>query len=104
MPNIDGYSFVKIIRVEDKTIPIIMLTALKSEEDELSVFDKILKPYVRANLDNRIKGEGLGLFICSRICTLNGFKLEVFVRDGNFISQVIFKNSEESRGYVIIVF
>lgn len=58
--------------------------------------DKILKPYVRANLDNRIKGEGLGLFICSRICALNGFKLEVFVRDGSFISQVIFKNSEES--------
>lgn len=46
MPNIDGYSFVKIIRVEDKTIPIIMLTALKSEEDELSGFDAGVNDYV----------------------------------------------------------
>ncbi len=46
MPNIDGYQFVKLVRIDDIHIPIIMLTALKSEGDELNGFDAGVNDYV----------------------------------------------------------
>lgn len=46
MPNIDGYQFVKLVRIDNKAIPIIMLTALQSEADELSGFDSGVNDYV----------------------------------------------------------
>ncbi len=46
MPNIDGYQFVKLVRIDDKQIPIIMLTALKAEADELNGFDSGVNDYV----------------------------------------------------------
>lgn len=46
MPKVDGYSLVKKIRTVDNQVPIIMLTALKSEEDELAGFDSGVSDYV----------------------------------------------------------
>lgn len=46
MPNIDGYQFVKLVRIDNKAITIIMLTALQSEADELSGFDSGVNDYV----------------------------------------------------------
>ncbi len=46
MPNIDGYQFVKLVRIDSKQIPIIMLTALKAEENELNGFDAGVNDYV----------------------------------------------------------
>lgn len=46
MPNIDGYQFVKLVRIADKTTPIIMLTALKAAENELEGFDVGVNDYV----------------------------------------------------------
>ncbi len=46
MPNIDGYQFVKLIRIDDKTTPVIMLTALKAAENELEGFDAGVNDYV----------------------------------------------------------
>lgn len=46
MPNIDGYQFVKLVRITDKTTPIIMLTALKAAENELEGFDVGVNDYV----------------------------------------------------------
>lgn len=46
MPNIDGYQFVKLVRIDNKSIPIIMLTALKAEENELTGFDAGVNDYV----------------------------------------------------------
>ncbi len=46
MPNIDGYQFVKLVRIDSKQIPIIMLTALKAEENELDGFEAGVNDYV----------------------------------------------------------
>lgn len=46
MPNIDGYQLVKLIRIDNKSIPIIMLTALKSDEDEINSFDSGVNDFV----------------------------------------------------------
>ena len=39
MPNIDGYALCQLIRQENKEIPIIFLTALNEEQDEVQAFD-----------------------------------------------------------------
>ena len=50
MPKLDGYALCKMIRNIDKDVPIIFLTALGSEEDEIKGFeveadDYITKPF-----------------------------------------------------------
>lgn len=62
MPNIDGYQFVKLVRIDNKSIPIIMLTALKSDEDELNGFnsgvnDYVAKPFSIDVLIHRIENQ-----------------------------------------------
>lgn len=46
MPNLDGYGLCKIIRAKDKDIPIIFLTALGEEEDEVKGFDLEADDYI----------------------------------------------------------
>ncbi len=46
MPNVDGYGLVKLIRLDDELTPVIMLTALKAEEDELAGFDCGVNDYI----------------------------------------------------------
>ncbi len=46
MPNIDGYQLVKLIRIDNNAIPIIMLTALKSDYDELNGFESGVNDFV----------------------------------------------------------
>ncbi len=50
--------------------------------------EKLLKPYFRANTDKSISGDGLGLFICQRICMLTGYHLDVEAINGQFITTV----------------
>ncbi|WP_374016766.1 response regulator transcription factor [Paenibacillus thiaminolyticus] len=50
LPNIDGFSLCRMIRSAQSTIPIIMLTALSEEKDQLKAFeleadDYIAKPF-----------------------------------------------------------
>lgn len=46
MPKLDGYSLSKMIRVKDKDTPIIFLTALSEEEDEMRGFDAECDDYI----------------------------------------------------------
>lgn len=46
MPRLNGYDLCKMIRNKDKDIPIIFLTALGSEEDELKGFDVEADDYI----------------------------------------------------------
>ncbi|WOO87583.1 HAMP domain-containing sensor histidine kinase [Mollicutes bacterium LVI A0039] len=59
------------------------------------VLDKnqIFRPYVRGTNDKKIAGEGLGLYICKRICALNQFVIDVESTDQIFTAVVIFKIS-----------
>ncbi len=54
--------------------------------------EEILKPYVRANNISRVTGQGLGLYICSRICILNGFDLDISSTNQIFSAHVSMKN------------
>ncbi|MGL4588704.1 MAG: response regulator transcription factor [Mycoplasmatales bacterium] len=46
MPNMDGHQFVKLIRSKDTEIPIMLLTALGEEEDEVHGFDIGANDYI----------------------------------------------------------
>ena len=46
MPKLDGWSVLRLIRQEDKTIPIIMLTARTEEQDELFGFELGVDEYI----------------------------------------------------------
>lgn len=46
MPKLDGYGLCKMIRQKDTNVPIIFLTALGSEEDELKGFDLEADDYI----------------------------------------------------------
>ncbi len=46
MPKLDGWSVLRKIRQEDKTIPIIMLTARAEEQDELFGFELGVDEYI----------------------------------------------------------
>lgn len=60
MPKMDGYQMAKLVRQKDDLIPIIMLTALGEEYDELKGFetgidDYISKPFSFTILIKRVK-------------------------------------------------
>ena len=60
MPGIDGYQLIKLIRSKNKEIPILMLTALKEEYNQLKAFkigidDYIIKPFSFNILIERVK-------------------------------------------------
>ncbi|WOO87584.1 response regulator transcription factor [Mollicutes bacterium LVI A0039] len=62
MPNVDGYEFVREVRKFNKTVPIIMLTALKAENNELEGFevgvnDYVSKPFSIEILIKRIESQ-----------------------------------------------
>lgn len=46
MPILDGHQFVKLVRNKDKDIPIILLTALNEEYDEIKGFDLGVDDYI----------------------------------------------------------
>jgi len=46
MPKLDGWSVLRQIRQEDKTIPIVMLTARSEEQDELFGFELGVDEYI----------------------------------------------------------
>lgn len=51
---------------------------------------ELVKPFVRANVDERIKGDGLGLHICTKICALQGYEFDLFSKDNNFTAAIEF--------------
>lgn len=60
MPKKDGFSLAEEIRIQDKTIPIIFLTAKSLKEDKIKGFqigcdDYITKPFITEELSLRIK-------------------------------------------------
>lgn len=60
MPKMDGYQMAKLVRQKDQAIPIIMLTALEEEYDEIKGFeigvdDYIAKPFSFNILIKRVK-------------------------------------------------
>lgn len=60
MPKMDGYQMAKLVRQRDEKIPIIMLTALEEEYDEIKGFetgvdDYITKPFSFNILIKRVK-------------------------------------------------
>ncbi len=56
--------------------------------------EEILKPYVRANNISRVNGQGLGLYICRRICILNGFGLDITSENQIFSARVLCVHEE----------
>ncbi len=55
--------------------------------------EQLFKPYVRANTDKTIEGQGLGLYICKRISMLNGYHFDVQAANGIFTTIVDFKEN-----------
>ena len=60
MPKMDGYQMAKLVRQRDEKVPIIMLTALEGEYDEIKGFeigvdDYITKPFSFNILIKRVK-------------------------------------------------
>lgn len=55
-------------------------------------FDKkeLLKPYIRGVVDSDSISQGLGLYICTRISTLCGYKFDIDANDGKFIATLTF--------------
>lgn len=51
---------------------------------------KIFEPYFRATTNDEIAGQGLGLYICKRICSLNNFKLDVETNNQVFTASINF--------------
>lgn len=59
MPKLDGLSFLEMLRGQDRTVPVIMLTALSSSRDkieglEAGADDYVVKPVVIAELNARL--------------------------------------------------
>ncbi len=52
--------------------------------------EEILKPYVRSNNIKCITGQGLGLFICRRICMLNEFEFDIESQNQKFYATIQF--------------
>lgn len=46
MPKLDGWSVLKLIREENKSVPVIMLTAKSEEQDELQGFELGVDEYI----------------------------------------------------------
>jgi two-component system, OmpR family, response regulator len=91
LPNMDGVTICRKIREEDKTIPIIMLTAKDSESDqvlglEMGADDYVTKPFSPLALMARIKA-------VSRRMSLS----ESEANRTNFIETQLFKISKETR-------
>lgn len=53
--------------------------------------ERLLKPYVRASATSSTRGQGLGLYICKRICNLNEFVFDVSSSDQVFSALIKFK-------------
>lgn len=78
MPEVDGYQLAKLIRNKNKDIPILMLTALEEEYDQLKAFeigidDYVTKPFSFNILLKRVEA------ILRRT---NGLSSNIFSRDG----------------------
>lgn len=59
MPKLDGLSFLEMLRGQDRTVPVIMLTALSSSRDkieglEAGADDYVVKPVAVAELNARL--------------------------------------------------
>lgn len=55
---------------------------------ELHFEKSLMRPYVRGDNSAEEVGQGLGLYICDRICTLNKFRFEVNAENQIFIARV----------------
>lgn len=111
MPKLDGYALCKMIRNIDKDIPIIFLTALGSEEDEIKGFeleadDYIIKPFsfnvlikrVEAALkrkkvirgaSNRLDFEKLSLDLSRYKAYTSGNEIELTLKEFNILKLLI---------------
>ncbi|AMP19775.1 DNA-binding response regulator [endosymbiont 'TC1' of Trimyema compressum] len=111
MPEVDGYQIAKLIRNKNKEIPILMLTALEEEYDQLKAFeigidDYVTKPFsfnillkrVEAIL-RRTKGvssnsyskEGLFVDFDGYSVTVDGEEVELTTKEFEILS-ILIKN------------
>lgn len=90
MPGSDGYSAVKQIRVVNKAVPILMLTAKPLTEDLVKAFDLgcndfIRKPFVMEELVARIKSfarvAGSGAGTAHKVYKLGSFTLNASTQE-----------------------
>ena len=111
MPNLDGYGLCKLIRNSNKSIPIIFLTALGEEQNEVKAFelegdDYIVKPFSFNVLIKRVEAilrrgsakvavekslifEKLKLNLSTFKCYLENEEIEVTLREFNIIKLLI---------------
>lgn len=111
MPNLDGYALCKMIRNMDKDVPIIFLTALGSEEDEIKGFeleadDYITKPFsfnvlikrveaalkrkkVIKDASNRLDFEKLSLDLSRYKAYTSGNEIELTLKEFNILKLLI---------------
>ncbi|MGL4772423.1 MAG: response regulator transcription factor [Clostridium sp.] len=109
MPNLDGYGLCKLIRNMNRAVPIIFLTALGEEQNEIKAFelqadDYIVKPFsfnilikrVEAILRRNRKDEGewivfeeLKLNLNTFKCYLNDEEFEVTLKEFNILKVLI---------------
>ena len=109
MPKLDGWSVLRLIRQENKKLPIIMLTARSEEQDELFGFElgvdeyiskpfspKILVARVEAilrrvsNSDNKLEDyDGIIINDEARIVTVDGKNIELSFREYELLKYLI---------------
>src|SRR5699024_4627567 len=109
MPKLDGWSVLRQIRQENKSVPIIMLTARGEEQDELFGFElgvdeyiskpfspKILVARVEAILKRTVKEEiqsknygGIEINKEGRTVTVDGKMLELSLREYELLTYLV---------------
>lgn len=96
LPNLDGFEVLSQIRLQDKGLPVIMLTAKSTEEDELKGYDLgvdeyITKPFspkiLAARVEALLRRSGTDITIVKRAgdIVLNGVTRVVTVKDEDII-------------------
>ena len=111
MPEVDGYQLAKLIRNKNKEIPILMLTALEEEYDQLKAFeigidDYVTKPFsfnillkrveailrrTKGVLSNSYSKEGLFVDFDGYSVTVDGEEVELTTKEFEILS-ILIKN------------
>ncbi|MEG1002201.1 response regulator transcription factor [Clostridium sp.] len=109
MPKLDGYGLCNLIR-EESDVPIIFLTALNEDEDQIKAFDAmgddfITKPFSfhvlikrveavlrrseRSNNDDILKFDCIDLNINTYKCYIDGDEIEFTLKEFNILKMMI---------------
>ena len=91
MPKMDGIEFIKAVRTFDKSVPILVLSALSSQEDVAKVMDSGATNYTSKPLNGKIFTAQLKVFVDFYIRRQNRYNKKAL----NLFSKKIYKRKTE---------